>query len=158
MGFFYGRGKNKVQNPLTLIDTYKAYISELKEDDYYYVDYKTYRKICSLFYKMIMDYILLKAGKFDMPYNLGSIRVLKKKTPVYDKRSLTLDYNLTNIHNKPVYQLNEHTSGYKYMFYWDKTYGRLANKHIYRFILTRTNKRRLAKLIKSGDYDYFEKY
>jgi len=155
---FFGRGANKVQEPYTLKDTYKTYIEGVDEDSPYFVSYKQYRTICEDFYKQMMNYILEHAGEFKMPYNLGKIYVDKKKIKFSNKKRLAIDWALTNKHGKVIYHLNEHSRGYKYIFIWEKKDFKLKNKSFYRFIPTRANKRRLAQLVKSGNYDYFSRY
>ena len=155
---FFSRGPNKIQNSYTLKDMYTNYIEGVDEDSPYFVPYSEYRAICEHFYKDMMIHILEKAGEFKMPYNLGKIYVDKKKVPVGNKKKLAIDWALTNEHGKIIYHLNEHSRGYKYIFCWEKKTFKTKNKSFYRFVPSRWNKRRLAQLVKSGDYDYFSRY
>lgn len=154
---FFGRGKNKVQNPYTLKDTYVFYVNETEGNAAYETSYKEYVEIVSLFYKEMMDHVLLKAGKFYMPYGLGEVSVVKTKLKLENIDHKQLNWKITNEVGKRVYYLNEHSRGYKYFFQWDKVKSRIKKLYLYRFQLTRGNKRRLAELIKSGEYDYYEK-
>ena len=154
---FFGRGKNKIQKPYTLKDTYVFYINETESKGSYDIEFKEYSEIVSLFYKEMMDVVLLKAGKFYMPYGLGDISVVKQKLKLKNIDAKQMDWKTTTEVGKRVYHLNEHSNGYKYFFQWDKVLSRIKKLYLYRFQLTRTNKRRLAELIKSGEYDYFEK-
>jgi hypothetical protein len=155
---YFGRTKNKIQNCYNLKDMYEDYVKEVDEDSPYHITYQQYCGICENFYKGVMDKILNQAAEFKMPYNLGRIYVDKKKVRIGNKKKLGIDWDLTNKHGKVIYHLNEHSRGYKYGFMWEKKTYRTKNKNFYRFIPTRTNKRRLAKLIKSGNYDYFSRY
>ena len=103
----------------------------------------------------MVDYILLKNGVISLPYRVGDIYVAKNKKSINNLDHKQLDWKTTNEVGKRVYLLNEHTDGYKYFFQWDK--GKLRQLYLYRCQLTRKNKRRLAKLIKEGGLDYFEK-
>ncbi len=156
---FFGRGPNKVQNHYSYVDTYAAYISDIEEDSPYYISYLEYKAICRKFYKAIMEEIMERQYTFKMPFNMGRIRVDKQKIKLgKSKQRLAIDWAMTNKHGKVIYHLNEHSSGYKYIFIWQKITNSLKNKTFYRFVPSRTNKRKLAKMIKSGDYDYCERY
>ena len=155
---YFGRGKNKVQNHYSYIDTYAAYIADIDENSPYYISYPDYVIICRKFYKSIMEEIMENGYTFKMPFNMGKIRIDKQKVRVgKNKRRLAIDWEMTNKHGKVIYHLNEHSSGYKYIFIWQKITNSLKNKTFYRFVPSRGNKRKLAKMIKSGDYDYFER-
>ena len=144
--------KEQLQNSCTLTQAYKSY------DDYYDVGYKTYRKICEDFNKKIMDDILLKSREFKMPFRLGSLRIKKKKMNFSSKlkNKLKIDWKATRENKKVIYHLNDHTNGFNYRWYWEKKNAIIKNKSIYSFQATRTNKRRLAALLKNNEIDYFE--
>jgi len=154
---FFGRGKNKIQSPYTLKDTYLFYKNEVDDNPVYDLEYSEYVAITTEFYKAMMDHILLKAGTFYMPYGLGDIYIVKAKLKLENIDHKQLDWKTTNEVGKRVYHLNEHSNGYKYLFQWEKFRSRIKKLYIYRFQLTRDNKRRLAQLIKSGEYDYYLK-
>ena len=136
----------------TLIQAYKEY------EDFYNVGYKTYRSICEEFNKLIIDQILLKAREFVMPYRLGTLRIKKKKMNYSPslKNKLKINWAETNKYKKVIYHLNDHTNGFNYRWYWTKKKAIIKNKTIYSFQATRTNKRRLAGLLKNKQVDYFE--
>ena len=154
---YFGRGKNKVQSPYTLKDVYHFYRNEVEGSTIYELEYSEYVAIATEFYKEMMDHILLKAGTFYMPFGLGDVHVVKAKLNLDNIDHKQLDWKTTNEVGKRVYHLNEHSNGYKYLFQWDRIRSRIKKLYIYRFQLTRSNKRRLAQLIKSGEYDYYEK-
>jgi hypothetical protein len=155
---FWGRGKNKVQNKLTINDIYNDFINQFPEDSIYNkISKKLYTDIISSYYKAAMEYILKKGGDFKLPRKLGILSVRKKKVNYrHQNRWIHIDWKSTVDNNTTVYHLNEHTNGYKYFFYWNKYNYAFKNKTYYRFVATRANKRNLAQLIKSGNYDYFE--
>jgi len=153
---FFGRGKNKVQNPYTIRDSYLFYIENIGQNELYHVEYNEYRDIVCDFYKTIVESILRKNVIFKLPFNLGALRIGKKKVSLNRLGILGVDWKQTVITGKYIYHLNEHSRGYKYFFQWDKKNRIVKNLFLYRLVLTRENKRYLAKLIKSGKYDYFE--
>jgi len=153
---FFSRGKNKVQDPYTIRDTYLFYIEDIGNNELYYIDYKLYRDIVCDFYKSMAEGILTRNISFKLPFNLGSLKVRKKKIALERLGILGVDWKKTVATGKYIYYLNEHSRGYKYFFYWEKRNRIVKNLFFYRFVLTRENKRYLAKLIKSGKYDYFE--
>ena len=59
---------------------------------------------------------------------------------------------------KRVYFLNNHSDGYRYLWYYSTYRSALPNKSLYRFIPSRDNKRNLCKLIKDPTFkgDYYE--
>ena len=155
---YFGRGPNKIQNPATFKTMYESYIEGVDEESPYHVSYEDYVSICEKFYKRMMDSVIERRATFRMPYRLGKIYVDKQKINTKNKKKLAIDWNLTNKHGKVIYHLNEHTRGFKYIFVWEKKTYVVKNKVFYRFIPTRAHKRRLAKLIKSGNYDYIERH
>jgi len=152
---FYSRGKNTIQNCYTLTDQYKDYIKDKVVDSPYYVSMKEYDEFCGFFYKQILDYILEHSGTFQMPHGLGDFRVVKRKNTKSTKK-FSVDWELTQKYGKYIYHMNDHTKGYRYSFHWSKIGNPFKNKYLYRLVITRQIKRRLAKMIKSGNYDYIE--
>jgi hypothetical protein len=138
-------------------DFYIFYTNEVQDNEIYEIEYNDYVEIVTDFYKEMIDHVLLKNWKFVLPFNMGDVYVVKSKLNLRNLINRGLDWKVTIETGKRVYHLNEHSNGYKYFYHWDKTRSRLKKLYLYRFQLTRENKRRLAKLIKSGEYDYFEK-
>lgn len=154
---FFGRGRNKIQKPYTLKHTHIFYIEDIGDNPLYEVGYSEYENIISDYIKRIMDYMFEKNGEFDMGFRLGKCSIVKKHKTISDKGTYTVDWKLTNKLGKQIIHLNEHSGGFRYGFYWNRKKSLVANIKWYKLIFTRTNKRRLAKLIKSGKYDYYEK-
>ena len=154
---FFGRGKNKAQNPYTLKDTYLFYEEEIGSNELYDIEWNLYQEINHEFYKEIVKYIIEEGGVFEMPFRLGKFFILKEKVDLNKLNWHAIDWAATNKYGKVIYHLNEHTDGYKYSYQWEKKNSRLQNLYFYRLVSTRENKRRLAKLIKTKEYDYFEK-
>lgn len=152
---FFGRGKNRIQDPYTLTSMYARYIDT--HTGIYNIEYKLFIILITEFYKGVMKEILYNSRDFNMPYRMGKIMVVKTPVNINHLNARSMDWKKAAELGKPVYHLNEHSSGYKYYFFWNKAKCIIKNAFYYRFIPTRTNKRYLAKLIKSGEYDYFEK-
>jgi len=142
---------NKPAPSCTLVNAYQEY------DDFYNVGYKKYRAICESFNKKLIDQILLNAKEFKMPNRLGSLRILKKEMNYsVGKNKLKIDWKETNMQKKVIYHLNDHTDGFNYRWFWSKKNAIIKNKTVYSFQATRTNKRKLAGLLKTKQVDYFE--
>ena len=123
---FFGRGKNKAQNPYTLRDIYDYYIKDVCKIKSYKIPYSVYKKINNQFYKGIVNNMLEKAGTFHMPYRLGKFFVLKEKIDL-DRLAQAIDWEKTNKYGKIIYHLNEHTNGYKYSYQWEKKKSAIPN-------------------------------
>jgi hypothetical protein len=151
------RGKNIIQNVLTLKHIYQYYIKDIEETSKYHVDYKLFRAVCEDFNKELSNEIL-EGYFFKMPYRLGSLRIKKRKV---DINNLKPDFGLFNdsdgqYKNK---HLNSHSNNYYVRYYWTKRSETLIkNKSVYTYIPTRANKRQLAKLIKENPIDQINKY
>ena len=154
---FFSRGANKVQNPYTVKEIYSFYAAELGTNKLYYVDQTEYCSIIYEFYRIIMDAIIRENVEFKMPYGIGELRIHKTKIKLNRLNILAVDWVNTVENGKYIYHLNEHTNGYKYFFHWSKKRKKIKNLFYYKLVMTRENKRLLAKLIKTGKYDYFEK-
>lgn len=152
---FFSRGKNKIQDCYTFADMYEDYISKLDKDSIYYVDYSEYIDICDTFYKLISKSIIDDGTKFKMPWALGDVSVIKQNSKYVKKTPI--DWKATNEIGKVVYNFNDHSAGYTYKYFWSKPY-KLKNKFTYKLVMTRNNKRALAKAIKQNKKDYLEKY
>lgn len=148
----------KIQNLLTLTDIYKVYKAKFK-DTKFELDYRTFRKICETFNKYVMSDIIDEGYFFKLPYRIGVIRVKKHKVNL---DHLKKDYGLYN-ESEGKYKnghLNEHTENMYVKFHWTKFYtdNMVKNKTYYSFIATRTNKRRLASLLKEHGMKQINKY
>lgn len=153
---FFGRGRNKIQGCYTMPDMYNFYKENVDEGSPYDIPYSTYVKIVSSYNKKIIQR-LYDGFIVTLPYRLGTVQIIKKKmyfaSQINKKRGI--NWGDTNKYGKVIHHLNEHSDGYKYLFYWNKK-GGPTNIKGYRYIPTRTMKRTLAKLIKVHKKDYFE--
>lgn len=151
---FFSRGPNKIQQPYTMPDIYASYIAGKSKDDPYYVTYKDFKDICGIFYQMISKSIIDDAIRFKLPWAMGEVFVIKRKVKCNNR--MPIDWALTLKEGKRIYNFNEHTGGFGYKFFWTRPY-KIKNKFMYRLVLTRQNKRALAKAIKQQKKDYFER-
>lgn len=153
---YFFRGKNKVQNPYTYKEIYKDYIKNKEKDSPYYVEYSYFVELCNYFYKKVMSNMIKENKPFVFPFSLGTLSILKIKVKPSNLKTLPIDWKNTIKYGKKIYHLNEHSSGYKYVFSWKKKEKRFENKYFYRLIMTRDNKRWLADEIKNNKLDYFK--
>lgn len=138
-----------------MVDMWKDYISDKEKDSPLYVDYHEFRDIVETFYKGLSHCIINEGQKFHMPFMLGDTYVEKVKLD-YNNR-LPIDWQLTTATGKVIYNLNEHSDGYKYGIKWNKKVCIFNNNYLYTLVYTRANKRLLAKNIKTKKFDYFER-
>lgn len=153
---YFGRGPNKIQEPYTFKHMYADYIDGINETSPYYVTYTEYVDICSMYFKLISRALIDDGIRFKLPSKMGEVFILKSKVNINNVSKLPIDWQLTVQYGKKIFNLNEHTHGFKYCFFWSKPQN-FKNKFIYRLVFTRDNKRSLAKAIKQYHKDYFEK-
>ena len=153
-----------------------------KDAHRYIIDHQTFSNILKDFNLELARMILEENLEFRMPSNLGTIRIRKYKKKIrfnedgsIDERSLTIDWGatkrywaqeypgLTPIELKKIkgkrllYHMNEHTENYICKLFWNKMGCMIINRQVYSLIFTRTNKRRLAALIKNDpNTNYYE--
>ena len=148
---YFGRGKNKVKNPVNLTGIYSEYVKEFGDAN----PQSQFINVCDDFYKQMVDNIL--AGKtFAMPFGIGKIEINKEQD--IDKRinhRLNIDWKAYLETGKKVIHLNEHSNGYSYKILW-KPKTKLKNAKGYYYVATRSFKRTLVQLIKNKEQDYFE--
>lgn len=154
---FFGRSKNKIQGLYNLSSIYKYYLSNTKGNKLYDVDYKIYRGIIEEYYsKMILE-IIEKTYELKLPYRFGSIQIIKRKVDVNNLTRFGLNWVESVKNKKQIYHLNNHSKGFVYRFKWNKENSLIPNLYFYKFVPSRTNKRKLAFAIKNKLCDYFEK-
>lgn len=153
----FKRGKRKNIADYKTRDIYKFY----KKDEGI-ADYLVFSNITSEFCGEVMKLIINEGYEFSMPARLGSLRIKKKPVKLeldekgnIDKSKLSPDWSETRklwneiykdipaekikeIPNKKIiYNLNDHTDGYRFIFYWDKVVSNLPNQSAYRIKVTR---------------------
>lgn len=149
-------------------DIYKFYRSTTLNP----VEMNVFREIWEEFAELTTNDIV--AGKdFLMPFRIGIIGIRKRKIQVklnpdgtIDKRYLRPDWKATNeLWNRDaeakerkqiVFHLNKHFGGFNCKWFWDKSTCCIPNQTVYSLVMTRENKRKLAKAIFEGEVDYYE--
>lgn len=155
---FYGRGKNKIQKPLSLKHSYDYYIKDIKLDSKYNITWTEYKTILSEFNKQLINSIIEDGYIFKVPYRIGTIRIRKKENNLERLKPDWSTYNVSGQEIKNKY-LNDHTNNQYVRFYWSKYKDSiLRNKTLYSFIPTRDNKRSLSKLLKTKGVEQMNKY
>lgn len=149
-------------------DIYSFYKSNSKNP----LDYKTFVNIWKDFSEETIDDIL-QGKDFNMPFRVGLLGIRKKKIRVtlnpdgtIDKRYLRPDWKATKDlwekdeiakkNKQLVFHLNKHFGGFNCKYFWDKSTCRVVNQSAYSLVMTRKNKRKLAKVIFEGNVDYYE--
>lgn len=142
-----------------LRDSYKSY----KEISTNPVDISLYLSILNNFMLFLVAKLFYK-GEIRLPNGLGTVSIIGKKQKLVLEdgkiKGLAPDWKGTKElwasdaeakENKQiVYYFNEETQGVRYRFKWSKKRVLIQNKSMYRLIMTRTNKRALAQMIKQG--------
>lgn len=149
--------KNKYQHCYTLKDIYSDYIKDIPEGDPRYVSIKQFTKIISEYNKAIMELVIYESKVFKLPFRLGHFGVIKKKPKKYTNATMGIDWELYNKDNIYAIHLNDHCGGYKYRYHWSKKQCMMHNRNLFRLVLSRHNKRELAKAIKEVRVDYPER-
>lgn len=155
---YFGRGLNKVQHPYVLEDIYKFYVTTIEKEGPFDIGYKLYRSIIEDYIRFVTE-MLFEGKEYNIPVSLGRVQIVKLKMNYSNTTSLPVDWVNTVKYNKRIVNLNEHSRGFKYRFRWFKSRLHLTvnnNYILYRLVFTRANKRRLAKIIKSGEQDYLQ--
>ncbi len=146
------RGKNYIKTEFKSKDIYKHYKSTIAKDKPIR-PYGEYIKITQDLNQGLMN-IILDGDNIKLPARLGIMRIKKTKMNLKYPKSMKVDWVLTKKYKKFIYHLNDHRNHHKYKFYWCKQ-GIIKNISWYCFIPTRTNKRRLAHILKNNkEIDY----
>lgn len=152
-----GIGKNKIQNPYTIQDSYKTYLLKYPEESVYYLTYSEYREITTSYLKYLADRLVQKSLTITLPFRLGAITVIKTKPYYKSLKKMSMDWSKSKELHQQVRQFNTHSNGFVYRFYWDRSRSMVPNKTVYMFTASRANKREVARLIKTKQNDYFER-
>ena len=169
INFKRGLGKNNCD--YVQKDIYKAFCIA---NPNLQVDYATYDAITTAFNEFLMKDMIYNAVDVYFPFNLGTLGIRKydctprvnsigavvmSQTPVDYKATKELWTRNEEAREKKklVRHLNEHTDGYRYRFFWDKTTNNLKGKSLYQFVALRKFSRLLSTELK-GEFtsiDFF---
>jgi hypothetical protein len=154
---YFGRGPNKIKDLHTLKDVYSFYIESVGSNEIYKVEFKVFKSIIEEYYLQVVDDILYKGREYKLPYRLGRIKIVKRKVDVNNLNRFGIDWVESVKNKKQIYHLNNHSRGFVYRYKWEKTNSLVPNLYFYKFVPTRTIKRKLAYIIKHNECDYYEK-
>lgn len=141
----------------TIEDFYESYIEHVSDSELYKIEKKVFREILEDYFSFLADQVISKSKEVRLPARMGTLCVIKRKPKRYDFTYCRVDFNTTKQMGKTILHLNEHSGGYNYKFFWSKKDILISNISMYELIMSRANKRLLAKKIKSRDTDYIEK-
>ena len=139
-------------NELDFFEYYNEYVI----DDLYRVSKDVYKDIIFTVFKEIKKRLIDDGRSVRLPMRCGRIQIVKRLPESWTTGQKRIDFHLTKQYGKTIYHLNEHSDGYKYRLHWDKHDCNILNKRKYQMIMSRDNKRLLAKLIKNKEQDYQE--
>jgi hypothetical protein len=176
----YCRYRNKIENTEKVSGANSVSLVEYYNRDK--VDYKTYCSVIREFNSKLADALIMDALEFTMPFRLGKVRIKKFKQKIkldengeIDKKNLPVNYaktwkmwfdtypGLTREEikqipgTKVIFHLNEHTSGYRCVLFWDRLSCNVKNNRVYSIMFTFTNRRKLASMLKTDcKINYYE--
>jgi len=157
-----------------LDDIYNFYKKKQKLKNRKVVNRKIFGKIIRNYNREICKYIVNDSEEFRMPFRVGYLRIRKfKQRLILDPdgklktRHFKVDWKKTNeLWNKNeeakkakkvVYHINEHSNRYYFKWYWFKITSNIKNVHYYTLVMSRQNKRLIAKALNENDkLDYYE--
>jgi len=160
------RGPSKIKVDCGRMDMYKHYLKLDKNNN---ASYSEYAKVLNAFNKKISEKIMKESFEFIIPYRLGNLRIKKYKPSIKVDKNGNLNYKRLNPNwkatkelwnkdkeakntKKIVFHTNDHSDGYNYKWHFSNYRSNCANRSVYSFIPTRTNKRALAELIKDEEF------
>lgn len=147
--------KEKRKDSYTLKDAYKEYIKMCPKGHKFYRDWETYSRINYMFNKLITNR-LLEGHIIKLPFGLSRMMIYGHKLNFARTNKLPVDFKATKEYGKVIYFTNDHSNECIYRFKWVKKLVRNKNKKFYSFIPSRTNKRRLAHILNSGNNPGYE--
>jgi len=126
--------------------------------------YRRCKKVWDAVTEELMVELLVNKEEVKLPGMMGTMGIRGKKTPIFpdgahrirninwpETLKLWDEYPECKENKQFVLYLNEHSDMVYYKYYWGKKKMKVSNRHLYRFVPTSTNKKRLAKLIMSGE-------
>lgn len=126
----------------TLVESYYLY----SKDNINAVSLKEYKTICYSFNKEIARLIVEEGIIYKMPYNLGSIGIKRRKMKF---QNLKFDFQHWKLTGETSFHLNQHSKEWYSFCHWRKKDCRVKGKKVYRFTLSRDNKRVVAKVMQT---------
>lgn len=137
----------------TIKDFYNSYNRYIEDNDLMPIDFKVFQSILQEYFEYLRDQVIQEGKIMNLLGRFGEISIRKYPS---NPKILQYDYKSSKELNKPVWYFNEHTNGYRYKFYWNKSKLLVKNCTKYQMVFTRENKRHLAKILKNNERDYKE--
>lgn len=127
------------------------------------VDINTFLAITKEFNKQLILEVQDK-GEVNLPERMGVLSIIGTKTKMViedgkikglapdwkSTKELWAEDKVAKENKQLVYHFNEETNGVRYRYLWSTKKTALINRSMYNLIMTKDNKRSLAKLIKQG--------
>lgn len=118
------------------------------------VSIKLYKEICYKFNKEVANLIVEKGIMYQLPYNLGSIGIKRRKMK-YSK--LKFDFQYWKETGEKTFHLNEHSKGWYGFGHWKKKDCKVKGKWYYKFSFTRDINRAYSKVFQEPNgYQRYE--
>jgi hypothetical protein len=114
-----------------------------------------YLSVMKDFFSLLVNKVIVERKRLMLPYNLDIHRI--KKAKLKNNIKPKIDFNKTRLLKQTVYHLNNHSFGYYYRWYWEKSHIVIKNKTLYKFELTKKNNLLLAKEIFRCNSDPYTK-
>jgi hypothetical protein len=163
------RGKGKYKVDKSLKDAYALYLKKFEfpsqgskysnsDPKNLALSYEEFKTVVNSCFEGIMHEVLYKSKTFTLPFNLGEMRIQKKKMDIgflNENKNLKVDWGHFQKTGKIIKHLNEDRDNCRYKFYWLCKKGP-SGKSYYKFEPLRERRRELAMIIKSTNIDYFE--
>ena len=133
---------------------YLKFFKKLQQnyDEEYHLTLNEYKDIIYLFNKKLSNK-LLQGKVFDLPYNLGQLRIKKKKLNINTAKPNIQEYMKSGIKSK---HYNEHSDGFVGSLYWKKESCTVPGSYMFSLNFTDTNKKKLAQVMKiKGEHKRF---
>ena len=165
--------KHKFKSDYGLGDVFKYY--EEKFGNKYNVSSRNFVQTCAKLNQAVVNMMIYDKREFYFPANLGGWRIKRRKTKFklddsgeLKTTNLPVDYQATKKlwaedpkakkEKRLIFIFNDHTDGYRFRFWWDKSTCRVKNQSRYYIKPSRYNSRLLAKAVKdpSQTLDFYE--
>ena len=171
------RGNRKVKADYKFDEIYKFYQERWGDKA---LTRATVKKIYKKLFPAIVKLMVFDSFDYRMPARLGYIRVKKKLVEIkldesgkVDARRLSINWKKTKQYWKELYptltieeikalkdkplirEPNEHTGGYRMIWFWDKTTCNIKNQSAYYIDLTRGNDQILSNGIKYNNLNFY---
>lgn len=151
----------KVQYRTSSKENYKRFCIENPSID---ITFNKWKEVLYTYIDLYTEDILESGEKNKIPYGFGGLSINKKKskrTKEYNGKTymnLPIDWQKTRKEGKIIYNLNNHTDGYRYRWIWFKEYCHFYQSDLYVFKTSREISRKLKTYLKKPNSDYKEVY